>query len=161
MKHPVKQYGMTLVEMLIALGISSVILAGLSAAIYTIMNTTGRGNDEITTLRDIQSASYWISNDAQMASGVQLIGGDPTDNMTLQWNDSGGFSHTSSYSLSGTELVRNLDDELSTVAWNVESVEFSVSNDLLTYTVVSTLPGRWNVSQQVTGKVYLRTYQGN
>jgi len=66
MRHYDNQRGITLIEMLIALGISGVIVGGLAAAIYSIMNITGRGNAEIKALRDIQSASYWISNDAQM-----------------------------------------------------------------------------------------------
>jgi prepilin-type N-terminal cleavage/methylation domain-containing protein len=156
-----KQTGMTLIEALIALAIGAVILSALGAAIYTILNTTGRGNDEITTIRDIQSASYWISNDAQMAGEVTLIDGDPSGNMTLHWNDSTGSPHTSSYSLSGTELLRNYDSNQTTVAWSVSSVEFSVTDDILSYTIVSVVPGRWNVSQQTTGQVNLRAYTGN
>jgi type II secretory pathway pseudopilin PulG len=150
---------MTLIEMLIAMGISAVVIGGLTAGIYAIMDVTGRGNAEITALRDIQSASYWISNDAQMAREAILAEGEPATGLTLEWDDSTGSPHTSSYTLTDTELVRNYDDILTTVAWNVSSVEFTVNADVLTYTVLSAPPGRWNVSRKVTGQVNLRAYQ--
>ena len=136
------------------------VLSALGAAIYTILNTTGRGNDEITTIRDIQSASYWISDDAQMPRQVTFFGGAPTSNMTLLWNDSEGNPHFSNYFVSGTELIRNCDSIQTTVAWNVSAVEFSATNDILTYSIASSIPGRWNVNQRTTGQVYLRAYAG-
>jgi len=76
--------------------------------------------------------------------------------VTLLWNDDLGNPHTSSFTLSGSELIRNFDSDVITVAWYVSSVEFSVSGDILTYTVVSNPPGRWNVNRLITGKVNLR-----
>ncbi len=160
MKFNRNRQGMTLVEMLIALGISVVIIGGLAASVYTIMNVTGRGNAEITALRDVQSVSYWINNDAQMARDVTLIGGDPGNGMILDWDDSLGNPQSSNYTLSGSELLRNYNGISSAIAWNVSSVEFTVTNGVLTYSFVSTPQGRWDISRQVTGQVYLRAWMG-
>lgn len=152
---------MTLIEAIIALGISSVIILGLAAAVYTIMNVTGRGNAEILALRDVQSAAFWISNDTQMARGVSFAGGgEPAEDMTLEWVDYEGNPHSSTYSLSETQLLRNYDDTVSVIAQYVSLAEFSVADDVLTYTIVSTPPGRWSTSQEVTGNAVLRPYPG-
>lgn len=152
------QAGVTLIELLIATGISTAILGGLAAGIFAIMSVTGRGNDEIAALKDIQSASFWINRDARMARQAVTGGGSPADNVTLSWNDSSGGSHTSKYTFTGSELQRKYDGELTTVAWNLSSVEFSLSGDMLTYTFISSLSGRWNVSRETTGRVNLRAF---
>lgn len=150
---------MTLIETLIAMGISTIILGGLAAGIYTITDVTGRGDAEIHALRDIQSASWWISNDARMARSAILTGGNPATGVILQWNDGDGNSYTSTFTFSDTELVREYNDDTTTVAWSVSSAEFSLSGDMLTYTIVSSPPGRWQVSRTVNGQVNLRAYQ--
>ena len=159
MKNYSNQRGMTLIETIIALGISSVIILALTAAVYTIMNVTGRGNAEIMALRDVQSAAFWISNDTQMASDVTLEGGgDPAEGMTVEWTDYSGSPHSSIYSLSDTQLLRNYDDTTSVIAQYVSLAEFSVTDEVLTYTIVSTPPGSWNTNQRVKGHVILRAY---
>ncbi|MFC1946882.1 type II secretion system protein J [Chloroflexota bacterium] len=161
MKADAKQRGMTLIELLIALSITGVIIGGLGASIYTIMSVTGRGNAEISLLRDIQSASHWISNDARKAKDVTLIGGVPANGIVLEWDDSQGNPHSSNYTHSGRELIRSFNGTSSIIAWNVTSVEFSLNDDVLTYTLASETEGRWVVNKDVTGNVNLRAREEN
>jgi prepilin-type N-terminal cleavage/methylation domain-containing protein len=154
----VKQRGMTLIEILLALGISGVIIGGLAASIYTIMSVTGRGNAEITLLRDIQSASHWISNDARMARGATLTGGNPASGVVLVWDDIEGNTHSSSYTYSEKELIRSYGEISSAIAWNVSSVEFSITDNVLTYTITSETEGRWVKSEEITGHTTLRAW---
>ena len=158
MKTSAKQQGMTLLEILIALGISGVIVGGLAASIYMIMSVTGQGNAEITLLRDIQSASHWISNDARMAKGATLTGGNPASGVILVWDDIEGNPHSSSYTYSEKELIRSYGGTSSAIAWNVSSVEFSLTDNVLTYTITSETEGRWVKSEAVTGHTTLRTW---
>ena len=161
MNHKSSQKGMTLVELLVALTITAVIIGGLSTAIYTIINVTERGKAESSALHDIQKAAYWISGDAQMAWTTGLPDGGPAvDSMTLEWTDGYGDSHSSSYWLSDTELQRNFDGNITTAAWYITSIEFSISGDVLTFRIESTPPGRWQISRQTTGKVCLRAKTG-
>jgi prepilin-type N-terminal cleavage/methylation domain-containing protein len=159
MKVSVKQRGMTLIELLLALGISGVIIGGLAASIYTIMSVTGRGNAEITLLRDIQSVSHWISNDARMAREATLTGGNPASGVILVWDDIEGNPHSTSYTFSGKELNRSYDGISSTIAWNVSSAEFSLNDGVLTYTLTSEMEGRWEMDKKVTGYVNLRVWK--
>ncbi|UCD08324.1 MAG: type II secretion system protein [Dehalococcoidales bacterium] len=161
MKADAKQRGMTLIEILITLGITGVIVGGLTASIYTIMSVTGRGNAEITVLRDVQSASHWIGNDARMAKDVTLIGGVPADGIVLDWIDSEGNPHSCNYTFAGRDLIRSYNGTSSTIAWNVSSVEFSVNDNSLDYTITSETEGRWVVNKEVTGHVNLRAWEEN
>lgn len=158
MKCLKNQRGFTLIEILIAMSISAVVIGGLAAGIYAVIHITGRGNSEIKALRDIQSAAYWISNDAQMAKDVVLFGGDPSDNITLNWDDNLGEPHTSNFALSGNELIRNYDDYVMAIAWNVDSAEFSINDDVLSFTIISVPDGMWNTERKISGQVNLRAY---
>jgi prepilin-type N-terminal cleavage/methylation domain-containing protein len=155
------QKGFTLVELLIACAITAAIIGGLSVSIYTIINVTERGSAEGSALHDIQKAAYWISKDAQMAWTTGLPDGSPAvDNVTLRWTDGSGHSHSSSYWRVGTKLQRNYDGIITTAAWYITTIEFSISGNVLTFRVESTPPGRWHISRQTEGKVYLRAKTG-
>lgn len=159
MKIDRKQQGMTLIETLVALSITGVVVGALAASIYTIMSITGRGNAEITVLQDIQSVSHWINNDARMASEVTLTGGIPANGIILDWDDSEGNPHSCNYTFTGRELIRNFEGTPSSIAWHVSSIEFSLNDDALTYTLISETEGRWGVNKEVTGCVNLRAWE--
>jgi type II secretory pathway component PulJ len=155
------QKGMTLIEVLLACAITSAIVGGLSVAIFSVIKVTERGNAESAALHDLQMASYWINNDAQMALITSLQQGSQTSTaVSMNWTDSQGSSHTCNYWLSDNKLKRNLDGTVTTAALNITSVGFSISGNMLTYRIQSTPPGRWGVSRQSTGMVYLRPKAG-
>ena len=151
------QKGMTLVELLVALTITAVIIGGLSIAIYMITSVTERGNADTSALHNMEKVAYWISNDARMANTTDLSdGGSPADSITLQWIDGNGNNHYSHYWLSGTNLQRDYDGVITVVAWDISSIEFSISGDILTFRTESTPPTRWQLVRAATGKVNLR-----
>jgi prepilin-type N-terminal cleavage/methylation domain-containing protein len=162
MKNINRQAGMTLIEMLVSLGISAVIIGGLGVAVYMIMNVTGRGNAEIAALQDLQRSSYWINNDARMARTTDLTdGANPENDVSLTWLDATDNPPSSRFYLSGTQLLRNYDGTVNVAAQHVSSAEFSIDSGVLTYTVVSAPPGRWQISRRITGYVNLRAYTGD
>jgi len=151
------QKGMTLVELLVALTITAVIIGGLSIAIYMITSVTERGNADTSALHNMEKAAYWISNDARMANTTDLSdGGSPADSITLQWIDGNGNNHYSHYWLSGTNLQRDYDGIITVVAWDISSIEFSISGNILTFRTESTPPTRWQLVRAATSKVNLR-----
>jgi len=157
MSNKSSQSGLTLVEVIIASALTALLVGGFGMAIYAIVSVTQRGNDEASALHDIQNASYWISNDTQMASTTDLVDeAGAVDSVTLEWIDGQGNPHSSIYSLLDTELERDYDGSIRTVARYVSSIEFSLSGNLITFRLESTPPGRWQVSREATGTVYLR-----
>jgi VCBS repeat-containing protein len=157
MKMSTDERGVTLVETLLAAGIATMIIGVLGSSIFLFWQTTEQGNEQYRALHDVQNAGFWITRDGQRAQSTSLIeGADPVGTMTLSWTD-GGQSHTVTYSLSGTNLQRNHDGTITTVARYISSVGFSFSAQrVITCAITSSPQGRWEVSEQTTYKVYLR-----
>lgn len=145
------QKGMTLIELLIGISISATIIGGLGASIYAIINITGKGNAEMAALYDIQNASFWIRKDARMAGEISLTVDVASETVTLT-----GDSYVSQYYLSGTELLRDYNGDVTRVAWDISEVSFQVDNQsMLFYFLKSSPPARLEVNREITGVVYM------
>ena len=149
---------MTLIELLVATAIMAMIMGVIGSAIYQFFSITERGNTDLSALHDVENAARWISRDGQMAAATDLVPGDPpVDSIRLNWTDERGELHSSTYSLSGTELERNYDGTVITVARHISAIEFSITDNLLTVHIESSVPGRWQETQEMTYKVCLRS----
>lgn len=157
MKTRTGQRGITLVEAIVVTGITAIIVAILGSAVFQILQVTGQGNNEFRALHDIQNAGYWITLDGKRAQTTSLTrNAAPVGSMSLNWTE-GGQSHTVTYSLSGASLQRNYDGTVTTVARYISSVGFSLSQDsIITTTVTSSPDGRWEVSETTTYKTCMR-----
>lgn len=150
------QKGLTLVEVLMAAGISMLIASTLGTALHQFIMTSERGNDELRALLDVQNAGHWLNLDGKTAKATNLIDGAlPAESITLSWT-SGGQAHTSTYSLSGTDFKRDHNGTVTTVARHVSGLEFSIAGRVMNVTITSTPEGRWGVSEQATYKIWLR-----
>ncbi len=141
------QQGMTMVELIVTVAISSIIVVFLGTAIYHIINISEYGNDEFTALHEVQNAAYYFIKDGQEAK--QAVGGSQLV-LTLYDNS------TVTYALVGTTLKRTSSGVQMTLARNISHVTFSVNNRLTTMSLTSTPPGRNNVSENGTYMVNLR-----
>jgi prepilin-type N-terminal cleavage/methylation domain-containing protein len=150
--------GMTLIELLVATAIMAMIIGVIGLAIYQFLSVTERSNSDLSALHGVENAARWISRDGQMAEATDLVPGAPhVDSVRLNWTDGYGALHSSAYSLSGTELERNYDGTVITVARHISAIEFSINGDLLTVHIESSVPGRWHETQEMTYKVCLRS----
>jgi prepilin-type N-terminal cleavage/methylation domain-containing protein len=142
-----KQSGMTLVEMITTIAITGIVVVFLGTAVFQIVTISAYGNDEFTALHEMQHAAYWFNKDGQEAKaatgGSQLV-------LTLTDNS------TITYSLVGTNLVRDANSQQMTLAQNISNVTFSVSGQLVTMDITATPEGVSGVSENGTYMVYLR-----
>ena len=127
------QRGSTLIDLVVAIGIGSVIMVGAGESIFQVLSGVNRGVDRLSTVRDIENAALWLTRDARMAEITDISdGASPVSSLTLQWTDSqGGGTHTVSYAISGSKLIRNFDGVDTTVSRRINSVAFSRSGRLL------------------------------
>jgi len=150
------QKGMMLIELVIGGSIAAAISAGLGFAVFQMLTVTDRSNDVISTVHDVQSAVYQISYDAKMAGSTDLVEGNPaTDDVLLDWIDGGGSAYFSRYYLSGTELLRDYNGSVTTVARYISSVEFTISGSNLNYSIESST-GHLDTKESFSGTVLLR-----
>lgn len=156
MKTVADQKGITLVETIVAAGIAAMLIGVLGSSIYVFTRTTEQGNNELRALHDVQNAGYWLARDGKTAEATDLVdGAGPVGSMTLNWTD-GGQAYTVTYSLSGTGLERDYNGDTITVAHYVSSVEFSISQGIITASLTSSPGGRWGTTEEVTYEIYPR-----
>ena len=156
MTKSANQRGMALIEMLVVVAIAGMFSGLLGTSAYQIMKTTGRGNDELRAAQDVRNAGHWLSLDGRRAQTIDLVdGAPPVNTATLSWTDGDEVTHTSTYSLWGTELQRDYDGTVMVMARHISSVEFSLSQGLLTASVISS-PGA-DTSNEAIYNVCLRS----
>ncbi len=156
---------MTLLELLLGTSITALIVVGIVGLIYHEIITTTTTKNTLTVTHEITNAASWLSKDGMMANSTNLIGGtQPVNQLTLNWIERYDFiniPHSSSYYLSGTELHRDYDGIVTTVARDISMVEFSQSGSVLTVSISCT--PSWGASDDTvkkTYRIYLRTEDG-
>jgi len=101
------QKGFTLIELMVAIAISSVITGGITMTIFQVIIGSARTNNHMIAVRQAQNAGYWVSHDAQMAQSVGL-GASSGFPLTLTWTDwNTNNVYTVIYSLVGNKLQQD------------------------------------------------------
>ena len=139
-----REKGFTLIELVLALAVGSVILTGAVMSIYNVLVTTGRGSNQVVALTDINRAALAIKNDLLMAQTTDLVDGVPKSSANMTWYDytssfgsAFGTDHSASYSLAGGELRRTYDGVVSIVGRHVTSISFTQTGKAVTVIISS------------------------
>ena len=175
------QNGFSLVELLVAIAISGIIIIGLVIGIFQLFTGHARASGEMTVVRQVQQAGYYISRDTQMARDV-LVGDDPgtaeVEVVTLTWYwfmwhenpaDRDGEGLRVIYTLEEDKLYRNFDvfyedaegdvtfgalpyDYKTFVAEYIEDINCTYDDVTLTLTVTASVEGI--AGEQVETRTY-------
>ena len=152
--------GSTLLELLASLSIVGIVMLASTGLIFHELRGTAIAKGTVTASYEISTAAHWLSQDAMAAASSTLVDGDaPTDTVTLSWTDwytIAGTPHQSDYWLSGTDLRRDFDGTVSTVARHLSSVAFSQSDRVITF-VATTAPDGAGRTVERTFRILLRT----
>ncbi|MFC2035697.1 type II secretion system protein J [Chloroflexota bacterium] len=122
--------GFTLIEIIVALAVSSVILLGAVLSLQQILVSTGRTAPRVVALDEMHRAALKIKKDIQSHTSANTtdLQTAPT---TFEWTDHSGYSsidnseRSTVYSLSGKELRRTADNVTIILGRHIESVIFS------------------------------------
>ena len=133
------QRGFTLVELVAALAVAAAMASGAAALFFNETWGTATAKNTAATAVHMESAISRILKDGTMAGGSDLVdGAAPVSELTLRWTEwyeLSGTLHESTYWLSGTDLKRDYDGTVTTVAQSVSSVAFSRNGDVITVTM--------------------------
>jgi len=133
-----RQKGYTLIEAVIAVGISALFIL-LAAQIYINLNLDyGRNVNRLTTNSDVNQAIIAIHQDLMVAQEITI-----TDNLTtIEWTDYTGnqTDHIVTYGFNGTGstiLQRTHDGNLEIVGRNISDLTFTSSNNTINVAISS------------------------
>jgi type II secretory pathway pseudopilin PulG len=96
--------GITLVELLVAMLVTGIISASITATLWQVFTINSRSLNHMTAVRQVQSAGYWVSHDALMAQSVNATMTSP-DILKLTWTDWDGIPHDVTYSIDGNNRL--------------------------------------------------------
>ena len=150
------QKGYTLMEMAIAMAIGGVIAGAITMTIYQVINTSASTSNQMTVLRQIQSAGYWISSDVRGAHVITQTSDADGFPLALSWTDWDGNVNTINYTIDGTDLVRDENGTPNVIAEFIESAGVSpvpYESGVLTFNITVTV-GAGSSAQSET-----RTYE--
>ena len=159
------QKGVTLLELMVGLAITALVVSGVVGLIYHEFRGTAIAKSHVTAAHEIGNAARRISLDGTMAESTDLVEGvSPVDQLSLTWIERYDFvniPHSSSYYLEGTQLRRDYDGTVTTVARDISKIEFSQTDRLITVSISCT-PRWWAApTVQETYRICLRTEEGN
>ncbi len=79
--------GLTYIELVVALTIIVLVSGAAAMASFQVFKGTERNNDYLTTVRQVQNASYWVNRDTQMAQSVTADNLTSPDFLILSWTE--------------------------------------------------------------------------
>jgi prepilin-type N-terminal cleavage/methylation domain-containing protein len=150
------QKGYTLMEMAIAMAVGGIIAGAITLTIFQVINTTARTSNQMTVIRQIQSAGYWMSSDVRMAHVITPTSDPDGFPLVLSWTDWDGNVNSVSYTLNGTDLVRNHNGTPNVIAEFINSAgvgPIPYEDGVLTFNITVTV-GAGSTAQSKT-----RTYE--
>ena len=100
------QKGFTFIEMIVAIAISSAIGGGILLSIYQTISYQAMDRARMNCVKQLENATHYVVQDAQMAQKVTLAGDDDNFPLVLSWTEwdvtSLEYEHVVTYTLTGS-----------------------------------------------------------
>jgi len=154
--------GFTLIELVVALGVGTVILFGVVGSLFMILREVPDLREDVVAIADIESAAHWLTRDVAMGRDTDLVdSAPPVAQMTISWSDltkaaeeEGTVLHSVTYTWSSEtgELERNYNGVTTIVGTHLTNAGFSFTNRSVTVTLTSSI-------SEGSGSVVTRTYK--
>ncbi len=128
--------GFSLVEMLVGIGILTIIMGTIGTAMYQGLGTQQGIIEDGTAISELRKGFGWLAADVKMAQTSTLVDlAPPVDTVTFAWTDyynDAMTPHISTYSVVDGEIVRTFDSQPHAIARDVVSAAFSLSGRTVT-----------------------------
>jgi prepilin-type N-terminal cleavage/methylation domain-containing protein len=105
------QAGFSLIEVIAAVAITSVLALGASVSSGQLLNQTSRDSDITAASRYATNALYWMSRDALMSQNITGEAGFPaTSVLSLKWTSWDNTAYSANYTVTNGTLYRTYSD---------------------------------------------------
>ena len=124
------QKGYTLIELLVALAVGSLVIVAALAVIYQVVWNTSRANSQVIVLTDANQAALQLKKDIQMAQSADFSGDYIVKLIWIDYTSfdlAGNKSHSSAYNLLSDGVLQRTDESgtKSIVGRNITSVDIT------------------------------------
>ena len=160
------QRGLTLVELMIAIALAGIVTAGITMTFAHLFAGSTRTSNHMTAVRQVQSAGYWVSQDALQAQEAKLAEPSPEYPsgtqfpLTLIWTDVDKTETKVTYTITADgELRRSIKttpdggETTETVSFVAQYIDVTADHEgkpktrlepgtALTFTVTATVGGQ-------------------
>ena len=163
-----RQKGFTLIEILVVMGVGSVILMAALLSLQQVLVGTDRSNSQVVALTDINQATLRIKRDLIITQETDMTDGNPVpqSSVILSWTDYTSFgsenqtrSHSSSYTLAGTDLLRNYDGTESIVGRQITSLGFTQDGRIINVVITATGSGAAQRNETLKFSAFIRAQE--
>ena len=161
-----KQKGFTFIELIVALGVGTVILSGVVGSFFLSVHGVTKIRNEIVALSDIERAAHWLTRDVPLGGSTNLVdAAPPVTQMTLTWFDytkeaelAENQSHYVSYTWSSDtgELQRSYDGVITVAGVRLANVGFSLDGEIVTVTLSTYIDEESESTVTRTYKIFMR-----
>lgn len=97
---------MTLIELVLVMGISSLLISGVSGVIYQIIMNNARHTAHMVAIKQVENALHFMVRDIQMAQTIQTDSLPANEVLKLTWTDWDDQDYEVVYSLVDNVLSR-------------------------------------------------------
>jgi len=152
-----REKGFTLLEVLIGLAIVAIIVAPITMTTTLIVKSFRQAAEYNAVLPQVQNASYWISRDVQIASGITL--GDPNGfplAFDIPTDDDSTHDYGIKYLFEGNKLMREVYDSSETLV-SETFIADHIDTDNTTFSTVDTDAGHYRLTVTAAGDVAVAT----
>jgi len=155
------QAGFTLIELVVAIGVATLVMSAASAAIYQILAGNARDTAHMKAVKQVENALHFMVRDIQMAQPRFT----QTDNLTgdevlrLGWVEWDNTVNQVTYSVTGGDVTRTHSaDGQTNVAHYIATLDPQIDGDgNVVVTIVSTITGRWSATESRTVEIVPRS----
>jgi prepilin-type N-terminal cleavage/methylation domain-containing protein len=97
--------GFTLIELIVAVAIASILGLGVSTTVYQTLSVNASSTNRLVAVKQVENAVHYLSRDSQMAQDIQT-GAEAGFPLILRWTEWEGTTHRITYSFQGDQLRR-------------------------------------------------------
>jgi len=137
-----KESGMTLAEVIVAVGILTIIMSTIGLSISLALKTQSTISGDGRAINELRNGMTWFGEDGKMAQGTDLIDGGAVVQCaegvpcaaftwTDEYNDL-GTAHSLTYTLVGGTLMREYNSNAHAVVRKVAAASFARSGKTVT-----------------------------
>jgi prepilin-type N-terminal cleavage/methylation domain-containing protein len=148
--------GFTLVELVVALAVGSIIALAVITSITQVLNGSARSSNHMSAIRQVQNAGYWVSRDAAMAHSTNVTTVSP-DFLVFTWTGWDDRQNKVRYVMEdapgGLKNLRRIQQVVDNVTGNWRDIGSSLAGQYIVPESTSRSFAPGNMTFTVTAKV--------